>query len=60
MTLAGEPLAAGCNTALSPDDVRVERALFYLHWRYTMDETFLRERAYPCGHVMLAIACSGC
>jgi alpha-L-fucosidase 2 len=21
--------------------------LFYLHWRYTMDEAFLRERAYP-------------
>jgi alpha-L-fucosidase 2 len=33
--------------------------LFYLHWRYTMDEAFLRERAYPwardVGTCMLAL-----
>jgi len=33
--------------------------LFYLHWRYTMDEVFLRERAYPwvrdVGVCMLAL-----
>ena len=37
---------AGANTACR-QPWRLERHLFYLHWRYTEDGEFLRERAYP-------------
>ena len=47
MTLAGEPLAGWVQYSLSPTMSAWSAHLFYLHWRYTMDETFLRERAYP-------------
>ncbi|MFV1965538.1 MAG: glycoside hydrolase N-terminal domain-containing protein [Pirellulaceae bacterium] len=52
MTLAGEPLAGWVMYSLSPTMSAWSAHLFYLHWRYTMDERFLRERAYPwCGEV---------
>ena len=47
MTLAGEPLAGWVQYSLSPTMSAWSAHLFYLHWRYTMDDTFLRERAYP-------------
>ena len=47
MTLAGEPLAGWVQYSLSPTMSAWSAHLFYLHWRYTMDEAFLRERAYP-------------
>ncbi len=47
MTLAGEPLAGWVQYSLSPTMSAWSAHLFYLHWRYTMDDAFLRERAYP-------------
>ena len=47
MSLAGEPLAGWGQYSLSPTMAAWIAHLFYLHWRYTMDEAFLRERAYP-------------
>ena len=47
MTLAGEPLAGWVMYSLSPTMSAWSAHLFYLHWRYTMDEDFLRRRAYP-------------
>jgi alpha-L-fucosidase 2 len=59
MTLAGEPLAGWVQYSLSPTMSAWSAHLFYLHWRYTMDEAFLRERAYPwvrdVGVCMLAL-----
>jgi alpha-L-fucosidase 2 len=52
MTLAGEPLAGWVMYSLSPTMSAWSAHLFYLHWRYTMDERFLRDRAYPwCSEV---------
>jgi hypothetical protein len=47
MTLAGEPLAGWVQYSLSPTMSAWSAHLFYLHWRYTMDDNFLRDRAYP-------------
>ena len=47
MSLAGEPLAGWVQYSLSPTMSAWSAHLFYLHWRYTMDDAFLRERAYP-------------
>jgi alpha-L-fucosidase 2 len=47
MSLAGQPLGGWGMYSLSPTMTSWNAHLFYLHWRYTMDETFLRERAYP-------------
>lgn len=47
MTLAGEPLAGWVQYSLSPTMTSWSAHLFYLHWRYTADNKFLRERAYP-------------
>jgi len=47
MTLAGEPLAGWVQYSLSPTMSAWSAHLFYLHWRYTMDDAFLRARAYP-------------
>jgi alpha-L-fucosidase 2 len=59
MTLAGEPLAGWVQYSLSPTMSAWSAHLFYLHWRYTMDDAFLRERAYPwvrdVGVCMLAL-----
>ena len=52
MTLAGEPLAGWVMYSLSPTMSAWSAHLFYLHWRYTMDDDFLRRRAYPwCSEV---------
>jgi hypothetical protein len=47
MTLAGEPLAGWVQYSLSPTMSAWSAHLFYLHWRYTMDDRFLCQRAYP-------------
>ena len=47
MSLSGQPLGGWGQYSLSPTMSAWSAHLFYLHWRYTMDENFLRERAYP-------------
>ena len=42
----------GLTVAVNPTNSAWLGYLFYQHWRYTMDEVFLRERAYPwCAEV---------
>jgi len=47
MSLAGQPLAGWVQYSLSPTMSAWSAHLFYLHWRYTRDDAFLRQRAYP-------------
>ncbi len=47
MTLAGQPLGGWPQYSLSPTNTAWNAHQFYLHWRYTMDDVFLRERAWP-------------
>jgi alpha-L-fucosidase 2 len=47
MSLAGQPLGGWGQYSLSPTMTAWCAHLFYLHWRYTGDDTFLRSRAYP-------------
>jgi alpha-L-fucosidase 2 len=52
MTLAGQPLGGWGQYSMSPTMTAWNAHLFYLHWRYTMDDAFLRDRAYPwCSQV---------
>ena len=56
MSLAGQPLGGWPQYSLSPVQGAWIGHLFYLHWRYTMDDRFLRERAYPwCREVGLCL-----
>ncbi len=47
MSLDGEPLTGWGQYSLSPTMGPWIGHLFYLHWRYTGDEKFLKTRAYP-------------
>lgn len=47
MSLAGHPLGGWGQYSLSPTMGAWVAHLFYLHWRVTGDEKFLRQRAYP-------------
>lgn len=47
MSLAGQPLGGWGQYSLSPTMGAWNAHLFYLHWRYTGDDKFLRTRAYP-------------
>jgi alpha-L-fucosidase 2 len=47
MSLAGDPLTGWGQYALSPAMGPWIAHLFYLHWRFTADDRFLRTRAYP-------------
>jgi alpha-L-fucosidase 2 len=47
MTVAGQPLGGWAAYSLSPTMTSWNAHLFYLHWLYTADDTFLKERAYP-------------
>jgi alpha-L-fucosidase 2 len=47
MSLAGQPLGGWKQYVLSPTMTSWSAHLFYLHWRYTADDKFLRTRAYP-------------
>ncbi len=61
MTLAGEPLARlGASTACRRRCRAWSAHLFYLHWRYTMDDGVPARRARTRGRATSAPACSAC
>lgn len=47
MSLRGQALGGWGQYSLSPTMGAWNAHLFYLHWRYTGDDRFLRQRAYP-------------
>ena len=47
MSLAGQPLGGWGAYSLSPTMTSWNAHLFYLHWLYTGDDAFMRDRAYP-------------
>jgi alpha-L-fucosidase 2 len=47
MSLSGDPLTGWAQYSLSPTAGAWVAHLFYLHWRYTGDDHYLREVAYP-------------
>jgi len=47
MTLAGEPLGGWAMYSLAPVNGAWVGHLYYLHWRYTRDQAYLRDVAYP-------------
>lgn len=46
-TLTGEPMGGWIQYAMSQTAGAWLAQHFYLHWKYSADRTFLRERAYP-------------
>lgn len=46
-TLTGEPMGGWIQYSFSPTVASWLAHHFYLHWVYTKDQTFLREKAYP-------------
>lgn len=46
-TLTGEPMGGWIQYSFSPTVSSWLAQHFYLHWKYSADEEFLRERAYP-------------
>ncbi|CAN0568658.1 unnamed protein product, partial [Laminaria digitata] len=46
-TLAGEPMGGWIQYSFGPTVSAWLGHHFYLHWRYSMDEEFLKEKAYP-------------
>jgi hypothetical protein len=46
-TIAGEPMGGWIQYSLSPTTGAWLAQHFYLHWKYSMDRKFLKERAYP-------------
>jgi hypothetical protein len=46
-TLTGEPMAGWIQYSLSPTVAAWLSHHFYLHYKYSMDRQFLKERAYP-------------
>lgn len=47
MTIDGSPMGGWGQYSLSPTHTAWIAQSFYLHWRYTMDAEFLKDRAYP-------------
>lgn len=47
MSLSGDPLCGWAQYSLSPTAGAWVAHLFYLHWRYTADDRYLRDVAYP-------------
>ncbi len=47
MTLTGDPMGGWGMYSLSPTNGAWVAQSFYLHWRYTQDQKFLEEQAYP-------------
>jgi alpha-L-fucosidase 2 len=47
MSYSGQPLGGWGQYTMSPTNSAWSAHLFYLHWLYTADEIFLKERAYP-------------
>jgi len=57
MSLSGQPLGGWGQYSMSPTMSAWNAHLFYLHWRYTGDDEFLRDRAYPwCAEVGRCLA----
>lgn len=46
-TLAGEPMGGWVQYSMSPTVSAWLAQHFYLHWKYSADRVFLKERAYP-------------
>ncbi len=46
-TLTGEPMGGWIQYSFGPTVSAWLAHHFYLHWRYSMDRTFLQEKAYP-------------
>ncbi len=46
-TLLGQPMGGWCQYALGPTVSAWLGQHFYLHWKYSQDREFLKERAYP-------------
>lgn len=46
-TLLGKPMGGWCQYALGPTVSAWLSQHFYLHWKYSQDRVFLKERAYP-------------
>ena len=46
-TLEGEPMGGWIQYSFGPTVASWLSHHFYLHWRYTMDQEFLKEKAYP-------------
>ena len=47
MTIKGQPMGGWGQYSLSPTHSAWIAQSFYLHWKYTDDAAFLRDRAYP-------------
>jgi alpha-L-fucosidase 2 len=47
MSYSGQPLGGWGQYSLSPTMSAWSAHLFYLHWLYTADDKFLKEKAYP-------------
>jgi alpha-L-fucosidase 2 len=47
MSYSGQPLGGWGQYSLSPTMSAWSAHLFYMHWMYTADENFLKEKAYP-------------
>ena len=50
VTLSGDPMGGWIQYSLSPTVVAWCAQHFYWQWKYSMDDAFLRERAYPYLH----------
>lgn len=46
-TLLGQPMGGWCQYSLGPTVSAWLGQHFYLHWKYSQDHDFLKERAYP-------------
>jgi alpha-L-fucosidase 2 len=56
MALDGSPLGGWGMYSLSPTNGAWVAQSFYMHWRYTLDEDFLRDEAYPwCAEIGTAL-----
>ncbi|WP_316815407.1 glycosyl hydrolase family 95 catalytic domain-containing protein [Pedobacter nyackensis] len=47
MSYSGQPLGGWGQYSMSPSMSAWSAHLFYLHWRYSADDKFLKEKAYP-------------
>ena len=56
MALDGQPLGGWAQYSLSPTNGAWLAQSFYLHWKYTNDPAFLKQRAYPwCAEIGRAL-----
>ncbi len=56
MTIDGKTMGGWAMYSLSPTNGAWVAQSFYLHWQYTRDDRFLRDRAYPfCSEIATAL-----